>query len=140
MFVTAWYFDARSRWEDTLKAIRKIYVACLLGLLPALIVGQSARADDPNIESVVKSKILTCLHPTINAGKASVESQPSKKSGDTTTTRVKVFYEGLLKKNSLEMDVLVRESGSIRQLKVNVLSDSGVSVKACGLTKEWADF
>ncbi len=106
----------------------------------ALSAGTPANAEEVSANALVKDKILNCLHPTINAAKATIEAQAPKTEADITTTRVKVFYEGLIKKNSLEVDVLVRASGSIRQFKANVLSDTGVGMKACEMTKTWTDF
>ena len=98
------------------------------------------RAADIDYPGLFKSKILKCIHPTVSAEKATVEivNAPATK-GDITTTRLKAFYPGLIKKDAMELDVLVRQAGSIRQMKVDVLSDSSVGGH-CSLTKEWADF
>jgi hypothetical protein len=117
-----------------------LFVAAVSFVCGALAAGVPAFAEDVSATTLVKDKILNCLHPTTNAAKATIEAQAPKTDGETTTTRVKVFYEGLIKKNSLEMDVLVRASGSIRQFKANVLSDTSISIKPCDMTKTWTDF
>ncbi len=117
-----------------------LFVAAVSFACSALSAGTAAHAEDVSPSALVKDKILSCLHPTTNAAKATIETQAPKTEGEITTTRVKVFYEGLIKKNSLEMDVLVRASGSIRQFKANVLSDTGMGVKPCEMTKTWTDF
>ena len=117
-----------------------LFVAAVSLVWSALSVGAPAHAEDVSASTLVKDKILNCLHPTANAAKATIEAQAPKTESDITTTRVKVYYEGMIKKNSLEMDVLVRASGSIRQFKANVLSDTGVSMKPCEMTKTWTDF
>ena len=117
-----------------------LFFAAVSFAVCAFSAGAPAYADDVSASALVKEKILSCLHPTVNAAKATIEAQTPKTEGEITTTRVKVFYEGLIKKNSLELDVLVRASGSIRQFKANVLSDTAMSVKPCELTKTWSDF
>lgn len=115
-------------------------VAAVSFVCVALSAGAPAHAEDVSASALVKDKILNCLHPTANAAKATIEAQAPKTEGEITTTRIKVFYEGMIKKNSLEMDVLVRASGSIRQFKANVLSDTGMGLKPCDMTKTWTDF
>ena len=117
-----------------------LFVVAISFACGALTAGVPAHAEDVSASALVKDKILKCLHPTINAAKANIEAQAPKTEGDITTTRVKVFYEGLIKKNSLELEVLVRASGSIRQFKANVLSDTAVDMKPCEMTKTWTDF
>jgi len=101
----------------------------------------TVRAADIDYPGLFKSKILKCVHPTVSPDKATVEivNGPTTK-GDITTTRLKAFYPGLIKKDSMELNVLVREAGSIRQMKIDVLSDSSVGVGHCSLTKDWSDF
>lgn len=44
------------------------------------------------------------------------------------------------RKHSLDANLMVREAGSIRQMKVNVLADTGAELHRCALTKNWVDF
>ncbi len=103
-----------------------------------------ADATDPSTIDYVamfKTRILPCLHPTVSVDKATVEVQKAPaKAGDVTTTRIAAFYPGLLKKNALQADIMVRQSGSIRQIQVNVLSDTSSLHGSCDLTKNWVDF
>ena len=121
------------------RAISAMRVALLgFGLLA---FAQTGNAADVDYAEIVKTKILKCLHPTVSPEKATVEVvKPATKNGDVSTTRYKVFYEGLVKKNAMELDLLVRQAGSIRQMKVNVLSDSGTGGGSCALAKNWGDF
>jgi hypothetical protein len=116
----------------------------LLGLsCVASAFAASARAEDNAqlIEQLSRTRILTCLHPTVNTSTAIVELGARTPSGvDTTQQRVKVFYDGLIRKNALEMDVLLRASGTIRQFRVNVLSDTSPVLVGCPLTKGWTDY
>jgi hypothetical protein len=102
-----------------------------------------AAADSAPVDYVglFRTKVLPCIHPTVAADKATIEiRKEATTSGDITTTRVGAFYAGLIKKNSLEADVMIRQAGSIRQLKINVLSDTSAVHGACDLTKNWVDF
>ena len=106
----------------------------------------SAAADTTNPAAVdyvalFKAKIFPCLHPTVKADLVNVElSKPATTSGDITTARVEAFYWGLIKKNSLQADIMIRQAGSIRQLKVDVLSDTSSLHGSCDLTKDWKDY
>jgi hypothetical protein len=103
----------------------------------------SAVADTAPVDYVelFKTKIMPCLHPTVKADSVSVElrKEPAT-SGDVTTARVEAFYAGLIKKNSIQADIMVRQSGSIRQLQVKVLSDTSMMHGSCDLTTNWKDF
>ena len=114
-------------------------VCAILGSL--CLSGNARAAEDIDYAAIFKTHILRCLHATANVDKTVVEIMKGPThSGDTDTTRLKVFYPGMLTKKSMELDVMVRRAGSIRQLKVNVLADTGMEVGSCGLTKQWADF
>jgi len=67
-------------------------------------------------------------------------SKGPETQGDTTTVRMKAFYQGLLKKDSIEANLIIRQAGSIRQMKVQVLADTGPAHKPCGLEQNWQDF
>jgi hypothetical protein len=88
-----------------------------------------------------KTKVMPCIHPTVKPDTVTVElrKEPTT-SGDTTTARVEAFYKGLIKKNSIQADIMIRQAGSIRQLKVNVLSDTSAVHGSCDLTSNWQDF
>jgi hypothetical protein len=53
---------------------------------------------------------------------------------------VKAFYQGLFKKDSMEANLIIRQAGTIRQIKVQVLSDTGPAHKECALEQNWQDF
>lgn len=67
-------------------------------------------------------------------------TKPTATTGELSSTRVKVFYSGWLKKHQSELEIQVRKAGSIRQMKVTVLSDTATEVSSCDLTKNWQDF
>jgi hypothetical protein len=115
---------------------------CGLGALcGAMLMASLATAAEPDYVGLFKTRVLPCLHPTVKADQATVELRNGPTtSGDTTTVRLQAFYPGMVKKNSLEADLLVRQLGSIRQLKVNVLSDTSSVHGSCDLTKNWKDF
>jgi len=119
-----------SRW---LRCLGAATVACLL-------VGP-AWADAPNYQDLFRSKALKCIHPTLTVDKATLETiKGPETSGEVTTVRLKVYYEGWMKKNVMESDLLIRQAGSIRQMRVKVLSDTGAAHKPCALESNWADF
>ena len=126
----------------SVKGLRLLRIASAGGVaLITSIAGAQNSANPIDYVQLFRTKVLPCLHPTVQADKAEIEIQKeSTHSGDTTTTRIQAFYPGLIKKNALQADVLVREAGSIRQLHVNVLSDTSTLHGSCDLTKNWADF
>ena len=113
------------------------------GAAVSILPLSSAVADTAPVDYVelFKTKIMPCLHPTVKSDSVSVElrKEPAT-SGDVTTARVEAFYAGLIKKNSIQVDIMVRQSGSIRQLQVKVLSDTSMLHGSCDLTTNWKDF
>lgn len=98
-------------------------------------------AEALDYAELFRTRGLNCMHPTVDAAKATVEVTKGPTSeGDVTTVRVKAFYAGLMKRNVLEADVMVRRSGSIRQMRIAPLSDTGTGARRCGMEKAWADF
>ncbi|MBV9825323.1 MAG: hypothetical protein JO001_06580 [Alphaproteobacteria bacterium] len=117
-----------------------IAASAAIGLIAGLGFGNPASADDPKYADLFRDNAMKCLHPTVDPAKATIEQEKGPdKSGDTTTVRFKVYYPGMIKKDVLEAELMVRQSGSIRQMKVNVLADSASS-KPCDLVKNWKDF
>src|ERR1700739_5018068 len=99
---------------------------CGLGALcGAMLMASLATAAEPDYVGLFKTRVLPCLHPTVKADQATVEVRNGATPPvDTTTIRREAVYPGMAMKNSPEADLLVRQPGSIRQLKVNVLSDT----------------
>jgi hypothetical protein len=120
----------------------------LFGLGAALSLlhppGAAAQTTSPaslDYVEIFKTKIFPCLHPTVKVATLKVElSKDAATSGDITTARVQAFYQGLINKNSMQVDIMVRQAGSIRQLKANVLSDTSALHGSCELVKDWKDF
>lgn len=101
----------------------------------------ASRAEAPNYTEFFRLNVLKCIHATANIDKATVEIlKPAETSGEITTVRLKAYYDGLIKKNNLEADLMVRQAGSIRQMKIKVLSDTGTTLAGCELEKTWKDF
>ena len=100
-----------------------------------------ARAADPNWVELFRSQAIKCLHGTVNPDKAVIEVIKGPQTvGEVTTVRLKTYYDGLVRRNVMETDLMVRQSGSIRQLKISPLSDTGTSLTKCELEKTWRDF
>lgn len=109
-------------------------LSCLAGVAPA-------GAAEIDYTKVVRERVLHCLHPGAHADTAKVEvEKPAEVKGDISTVRLKVFYSGMIKKHSMDLDLMVRQAGSIRQMKVDVLSDTGTELRKCELTNNWVDF
>jgi hypothetical protein len=124
----------------------RVMTAKRLGALAIVAAGvavsmPSYAADAPNYGDLFRAKALKCIHPTLNVDKATVEIlKGPTTAGEITTVRVKAYYEGWLKKNVMESDIMVRQAGSIRQMMVKVLADSGSAHKKCDLEDNWKDF
>ena len=102
---------------------RSVILAVLIGstwLAMACPVAASVDAV-----SFVKTELLHCIHPTVKADKAQVEvDKPTVTEGDTSTTRVRVFYEGLVKKNTMLVEVMEKEAKP-PLVRAKVLEDTG---------------
>jgi len=87
--------------------------------------------------SFVKKELLHCIHPTVKADKAQVEiDKPTVTEGDTSITRVRVFYPGLVKKDSMLIEVM-EKAGKPPLVRAKVLEDSGTGhAPSCKYTKE----
>ena len=114
----------------SLRLLVLISSVCLAMALPA------TAADSDNVLSFVQKELLKCIHPTIKVDKAKVEiDKPTVTEGDTSTTRVRVFYEGMVKKNTLLVEV-TEKAGKPRLVKVQVLEDTGTGHSpTCKYTK-----
>jgi hypothetical protein len=121
--------------------IRNLVLGAALALSLAALPAPSRAADAVDYVAIAKSQVLKCLHPTVKPADATAEiTKPTSTAGDISTTRVKIFYSGLVRKNSAEIEIMVRQSGSIRQMKVNVLADTATEVGSCNMVKNWVDF
>ncbi|MBV9757199.1 MAG: hypothetical protein JO047_09110 [Alphaproteobacteria bacterium] len=116
-------------------------LGAMLVALPGWAGQTPARAADLDYTKLVRERVLHCLHPAAHADTATVEvAKPAEVNGDISTVRLKVFYSGIIKKHSLDLDLMVRQAGSIRQMKVNVLADTGAEMRKCELANNWVDF
>ena len=93
-----------------------------------------AAADD--VLSFAQQELLKCIHPTVNVEKAKAEiDKPTVTEGDTSTTRVRVFYEGMIKNNSMLVEVR-EKAGKPRLVQAKVLEDTGTGHSpTCKYTK-----
>ena len=117
---------------------RLLLSAACLGLLA---LAAPARAADPNWVELFRTQVIKCMHSTVNPDKATIEViKGPQTAGEITTVRIKTYYDGLVRRNVMETDMMVRQAGSIRQLKISPLSDTGTSLTKCDLEKTWRDF
>jgi hypothetical protein len=107
----------------------------------AFMMAAPAGADTIKYDDLFRTQALKCIHPTLNVDKATVEIlKGPDTAGDVTTVRLKAFYEGWTKKNVMESNLMVRQAGSIRQMSIKILSDTGAAHKKCDLEGGWKDF
>ena len=94
-------------------------------------------AASVDVLSFVQKELLHCIHPTVKVDKAKVEiDKPTITDGDTSTTRVRVFYEGAIKKNSMVVEVM-EKAGKPPLVRAQVLEDTGTGhAPSCKYTKE----
>lgn len=110
-------------------------------VVAALSTGTTARAQATNYAELFRTNVIKCVHPTVNPAKAKVTILKTSPVVDyVTTMRVKATYEGIVKTNTMEADFMIRQSGSIRQMKVKVLADSSPGILGCSIEKDWKDF
>ena len=84
----------------------------LFGLGAALsllhIPGAAAETTSPaslDYVEIFKTKIFPCIHPTVKIDTVKIElSKAAATAGDITTARVQAFYQGLINKNSIQVD------------------------------------
>ena len=82
---------------------------------------------------------LKCAHPTVKEGKAETATSPSKQ-GDKETARVKIFYKGMLKPNSMLVEYTIMSTPSGNLIQANILEDtSSVPAKKCPYFSGWQE-
>jgi hypothetical protein len=90
--------------------------------------------------SFAKNTLLPCFHPTVNNGSAKSEliGEPKENNG-TTVARVKVYYKGMIKSNSMLVEIS-RKEGTPVLIKATVLEDSsGTGTMSCKYTEGWQE-
>src|SRR5690348_218911 len=81
-----------------------VALCCGLGLAPANAAGEVDYAK------LFRERVLKCVHPTAHADTAQVEiAKGPETQGDVSTVRLKVFYSGLIKKHSMDADLMIRQ-------------------------------
>ena len=109
--------------------------------LAGLSATSPAKAADLNWVELFRTQVLKCMHGTVNTEKAQIEViKGPETAGEITTVRLKTYYDGMIRRNVMETDLMVRQAGSIRQMKINNLADSGTTLTHCDLEKTWRDF
>ncbi len=99
----------------------------LLPLLLALPLSAYAGFD---LEKFAISNTLKCAHPTVSADTAKVEVvNAAHQEGDKETARVKIYYKGMFKSDSMVVDYTIIHA-SVSFIHADVLED-GSSTKSC---------
>lgn len=108
-------------------------------LTAGLVIGTSASAMD--YLNFAQTELLKCVHPTTNLEKAKAEiAQEAATEGDVETARVRVFYKGWVKSNSVLFEIKNRKCGSINEVRAEVLEDTGSGKSpVCKYLDGWQD-
>ena len=114
-------------------------IASGLALTAGLLLAGNALALD--YVDFARTTLLPCVHSTVNVEKAKAElAKDPVTEGDLTTARVKVFYKGWIRSNSMLFEIKNRHAGSINQVRAEVLEDSSpVSTPDCKYLQGWQD-
>lgn len=89
-----------------------------------------------------QNELLGCVHPTASAEKAKVEyeKEPAQ-DGDLMKARVKVFYKGWTKNNSMLAEVYYLENKSVKLVHAEILEDTASTgnVAPCKYISSWQE-
>ncbi len=109
-------------------------------LLPALMLVLPAQVFALDYLQFAVDDTLKCSHPTVDRKEAKAEFAVNPtKQGDTETTRVRVFYKGMIKPNSMLIEYRVMEA-STKLMQAKILEDtSGTPAKSCTYFKGWQE-
>jgi Skp family chaperone for outer membrane proteins len=89
-----------------------------------------------------QSELLGCVHPTASAEKAKVEYEKEPvQDGDLIKARVKVFYKGWTKNNSMLADIYYLENKNVKLVHAEVLEDTASTgnVAPCKYVNSWQE-
>ncbi len=114
-------------------------ITSALALTAGLLLARGALAMD--YVEFARSTLLPCVHSTVNVDKAKAEyAKEPVTEGEMTTARVKVFYKGWIRSNSMLFEIKNRHAGSINQIRAEVLEDSSpVHSPDCKYLEGWQD-
>jgi hypothetical protein len=121
--------------------MRKVLVSLLVVSLLS-VLGGTAMAANFDFMGFAKGTFLNCAHPTTDVAKAKFEfdKEPAQDAADPqiTKARVKIFYEGWVKKNSMTVDIFYLETPSLKLVHCEVLEESsGTGEGSCKYTSGW---
>ncbi|MBF0460430.1 MAG: hypothetical protein HQL87_03460 [Magnetococcales bacterium] len=114
----------------------------LIGLSAFLLAFSAVSAQAFDFVKFATEKTLKCAHPTVSGAiKAEYVNQPKVEAG-METARVKVYYKGMVKNNSMTVDYSMVEVKEAKLLLVHglVLEDSsGSGTKSCPHFEAWEE-
>jgi hypothetical protein len=119
--------------------MKRVYAA-VAGAACLVLSGSVCLASSDDVLAFAKEDLLKCIHPTVKGDKTTAEiDKPAITAGDVTTTRVKIFYSGWLKKNVLVLEVAER-AGKPTLTKVRILEDTGTGGRShCKYLEGWQE-
>ncbi|MBF0425267.1 MAG: hypothetical protein HQL66_05570 [Magnetococcales bacterium] len=114
----------------------------LLFLSAAALAFSAAPAHAFDYIKFASEKTLKCAHPTTSEVVKTEFVNPPKAEGGVETARVKVFYKGLMKSNSMTIEyrmIEAKEAG-LTLVSGKVLEDtSGTGTKSCPHFGAWEE-
>jgi len=82
---------------------------------------------------------LKCAHPTVDNKAAKAETVSQSRQGDKETARVKIFYKGLFKSNSMQVEYTIMDA-STKMIQAKILEDtSGTPALDCPYFGSWQE-
>lgn len=93
----------------------------IVSVLAGLSLSTSAFALD--YLEFAKKEIMTCAHPASEFRKAEFDRPPVVVNGNTVA-RVKMFYKGFIKENSMTIEIKHDSNKKPELIKVEVLDDT----------------
>ncbi|MEY3220081.1 MAG: hypothetical protein RIT27_1438 [Pseudomonadota bacterium] len=109
----------------------------LVSLLAGISLSTSAFAID--YLEFAKTEIMGCAHPKSEFQKAEYDRAPTVVNGNNVA-RVKIFYKGFIKNNSMTVEIKHDANKKPELIKVEVLDDTaGTGTQKCKYFDTWQE-
>ncbi|MBF0152223.1 MAG: hypothetical protein HQL64_00550 [Magnetococcales bacterium] len=114
----------------------------LLGLSVALLAFSATSAHAFDYIKFATEKTLKCAHPTVSEAIKTEYVNPAKMEGGVETARVKIFYKGMMKNNSMTVEYRMIEAkeANLTLVRGKVLEDTAnTGTKSCPHFEAWEE-
>jgi len=109
----------------------------IVSLIAGLSFSTSAFAID--YLEFAKKEIMTCAHPKSEFERAEYDRKPIELNGNIVS-RVKIFYKGFIKNNSMTIEIKHDAAKKPELIKVEVLDDTaGTGTQKCKYFDTWQE-